>query len=209
MAFVPVANTAKVALLFTQYGQHLVNTLWFKKASPITSADLTTLCTALNSWVIAEMLPNQGSTVTYNGSEAVDMTTAGGTGVLVPVTSGNTGGIAGGGLPTNVTASVKFLTGLTGRSHRGRNYFIGLTNSGISGDELLSGSVTNILGIYDALGSYLVSTAFDQVIASLYSGVDSTGKPIPRAAGVTTVVVSYAMDIALDAMRRRLEGRGN
>jgi hypothetical protein len=73
----------------------------------------------------------------------------------------------------------------------------------------LSGSVTNILGIYDALGSYLVSTAFDQVIASLYSGVDSAGKPIPRAAGVTTVVVSYAMDIALDAMRRRLEGRGN
>jgi hypothetical protein len=208
MPFVPVPDAAKAALIFHQYGQKLVNTLWFKKSGGWSETDLNSLATALNSWVVTEMLPIQPPTVTYNGCEAVDMSAAGQEGVSVPVTTGNTGGSGIAGLPTNVTVAVKFLTGLTGRSNRGRNYYIGLNTTAVTGDSLTTGLDALILDIYNSLGSYLVDLAADHVVASLYSGVDSSGRPIPRTTGVTHTVVTYAMDTALDSMRRRLIGRG-
>jgi hypothetical protein len=209
MPFVPVPNTAKVALLFTQFGQKLVSTLWFEKASAWSSADLTTLATAVNSWAVANLLAHMNNSVSYNGCEAVDMSAPGSFGAFVPETPAVVGAGADTPLPSNVTAAVKFLTGLTGRSHRGRNFWVGLGSTSISGDTLVTTAQTSILGAYNALGSYLVGLATSHVVASLYSGIDSLGKPIPRTTGVTTPVVSYAMDTALDSMRRRLIGRGD
>lgn len=208
MAFVPVADTAKVALLFTQYNQKLVNTLWFHRTGGWDAASLTSLCTAINSWVVAEMLSSMNNTVTYNGSEAVDMTAEGQEGAFVPVTSGNVGTKSGDGLPSNVTAAIAFKTGFTGRSNRGRNFFIGLDPDQVAGDSLTPASIPFLTGIYDALASYLTGLAAEHVVASLYHGIDGDGKPIPRAAGIIHAVTSYFVDSALDSMRRRLIGRG-
>jgi hypothetical protein len=44
---------------------------------------------------------------------------------------------------------------------------------------------------------------------SRFSGVDEDGRPIPRVAGISTVVLSYGVtDNNLDSQRRRLAGRG-
>lgn len=208
MPFVPVADAAKAALKFTSFGQQCINTMWFTKSGGWTSTDLNDLCVALNSWVIAELLPLASNDTSYNGSSAVDMSAAGQEGVEVPVTPAEEGGNIVAGLPNNVTAAVKFLTGFTGRSNRGRNFFIGLGENQATGNTLASAAQTGILAAYDALASYLTGLAAEHVVASLFSGVDVNGNPIPRTAGVVKAVTTYAMDDVLDSMRRRLTGRG-
>lgn len=209
MPFVPVPNTAKVAVLWKQFGQKLVSTLWFEKASAWSSTDLVDLATAVNSWVVAEVLPHLSDTLNCEGTEARDMSALGAAGVLVPITPAASGAAGGGGMPTNVTAAIKFLTGLTGRSHRGRNFIPGIAPASISADAITSGSQAVFVAMYNALADYLVDLAATHVVASLYSGIGVDGKPTPRPEGVTTPVITYAMDTALDSMRRRLIGRGD
>ncbi len=208
MPFIPVADAAKVACKFTAYGQQFINTLWFTKSGGWTSTDLTDLCTAINSWVVAEYAPLMSNDYSFEGSTAVDMSAEGQEGVEVPLTTPEEGGNVVAGLPGNVTAAIKFLTGFTGRNNRGRNYFVGLGENQVTGNTIESAAVTGIQAAYDALGSYLVGLSADHVVASLYSGVDSNGKPIPRTAGVTKVITQYAMDNLVDSMRKRLTGRG-
>jgi len=208
MPFIPVADTAKAAIKFTVFGQNCVNTLWFKKSGGWDETDLNDLCVALNSWVIAELLPLMTNDLSFTGSSAVDMSAEGQEGVEVPVSPAEEGGNVVAGLPNNVTAAIKFLTGFTGRSNRGRNFFVGLGENQATGNTLAGATQTAIIAAYDALASYLTDLTADHVVASLYSGVDEEGHPIPRVAGVTKVVTQYAMDALLDSMRRRLEGRG-
>jgi len=208
MAFIPVADAAKVALKFTLFGQQCVNTMWFTKSGGWTSEDLVDLCTAVNSWCVAELMPNASHDVVFNGSTAVDMSAAGQEGVEVQLTPGEEGGNGSDALPSNVTAAIKFLTGFTGRSNRGRNFFIGLAPNTVADDNITTTVQGTLLAAYDALASYLTGLAAEHVVASLYSGVDSEGKPIPRSAGVVKAVTQYAMDTTIDSMRRRLIGRG-
>jgi len=208
MPFIPVADAAKVALKFTAYGQQFINTLWFTKSGGWTAEDLIDLCTAVNSWAIAEYVPLMSNEYSYEGSTAVDMSAEGQEGVEVPVVPPEEGGNVVAGLPGNVTAAIKFLTGFTGRSNRGRNYFVGLGENQVTGNTLSDSFTTAIIGAFDALASYLTGLAADHVVASLYSGVDSNGHPIPRSAGVTKVITQYAMDNLVDSMRKRLTGRG-
>jgi len=208
MAFIPVENTAKVALLFQQYGQKLVQTLWFNKASDWTSEDLNDLATAVNSWVVDELLPLMVNNVSFIGSTAVDMSAAGSEGVELLEGTPVAGSGGSQGLPSNVTAAIKFLTGLTGRSNRGRNFIVGIPREATTGDNINGASAAEFVSAYEALASYLTGLTADHVVASLYSGVDGDGHPIPRSAGVVHAVTSYAMDLALDSMRRRLIGRG-
>lgn len=208
MPFIPVNNAAKAALHFQSFGQQCVNTLWFIKDGGWNETDLNDLCVALNSWVIAELLPLASNDTTFSGTSAVDMSAEGQEGVEVPVSPAEEGGNIVAGLPNNVTAAVKFLTGFTGRSNHGRNYFVGLGENQAVGNTLSDSAQSAILAAYDELGTYLVGLAASHVVASLYSGVDSEGKPIPRVAGVVKTVTQYAMDNLLDSMRRRLTGRG-
>jgi hypothetical protein len=182
--------------------------MWFIKDGGWSSSDLNDLCIALNSWVIGEVLPLMSNDTTYTGSAAVDMSAPGQEGVEVPVSPAEEGGNVVAGLPNNVTAAIKFLTGFTGRSNRGRNYFIGLGENQATGNTLSDSAQSAIQAAFEALGGYLVGLGADHVVASLYSGVDSEGHPIPRSAGVVHSVTQYAMDNLLDSMRRRLTGRG-
>ena len=208
MAFIPVANTAKVALLFQQYGQKLVQTLWFTKGSDWSATDLNDLATAVNSWVVTEFMPLLVNNVTFMGSTATDMSSAGAEGVELLEGTPVAGSGGSQGLPSNVTAAIKFLTGLTGRSNRGRNFIVGIPREATTGDNINGASAAEFVTAYEALATYLTGITADHAVVSLYSGVDSNGKPIPRSAGVVHAVTSYAMDLALDSMRRRLIGRG-
>lgn len=208
MAFIPVPDAAKAAIKFLQYGQQMVNTLWFKLPGGWTTSDLTDLATALNSWVVAELLPQLSNTVTFLGTEARDMSAAGAEGVDIIVPGGSPGLNPNAPMPSNVTAAIKFGTGLTGRSNRGRNFIPGFASNNILNDRVTSAAQAFFQTAYELLPTYIVGLGAEHVVASLYSGVDGSGNPIPRASGITNAVVSYALNTALDSMRRRLLERG-
>jgi hypothetical protein len=69
--------------------------------------------------------------------------------------------------------------------------------------------IGDILAAYVALVAAVEPDGWDHVVVSRFSGVDEDGRPIPRVAGVSTVVLSYGVtDNNLDSQRRRLAGRG-
>lgn len=208
MAFIPVANTARVCLKYTLFDQQVCNIMWFEGSDPWDAAALLDLCTQLNSWVVGELQPIRSNSLIFTGSEARDMTTESAPSVEAPLATPVAGTLTGGGTPGNVALAIKFATGLTGRSFRGRNYMAGLDPDQITGNEISTGLRDAYLAAFDELGTYLVSTAAEHVVVSLFSGTDLNGAPIPRAAGVTTPVISYVVDRFVDSMRRRLTGRG-
>jgi len=182
--------------------------MWFEKGSVWTGPNLNDLCVAINSWVIAELLPTLSENLYFVGTEARSMEAVGSPGVEVPVVPAEQGEITYQALPGNVALAVKFLTGLTGRSFRGRNYLAGISEPHVTGNTLEASIYPVIVGAFEALASYLTGLATNHVIASLYSGIDVDGKPIPRSTGVTTPVTNYDMDRDVDSMRKRLNNRG-
>lgn len=114
-------------------------------------------------------------------------------------------------MPGNVTMSVSFRTALRGRSFRGRNYVAGLTEDQVAGNIFISTLSASWKAAYEAIAAAIASTGWTWVVVSRFSGVDAvTKEPIPRAAGVTTPVLSViVVDDFVDSQRRRLAGRGN
>jgi len=209
MPFIPVANTAKVAIKYLLYGQEVINTMWFNKGDDWSGEDLNTLAIAVASWVTDELMPLRTVDMTFTGIEARDMSAEGAEGVDLAITPAVAGGTSVAGLPSGVALSIKFLTGLTGRSNRGRNYLAGLFETEVTGNTVLNTTRDAYIAAFEALASYLTGLTADHVVASLYSGVDTEGHPIPRSAGVVHAVTSYALDTFVDSMRRRLTGRGS
>lgn len=114
------------------------------------------------------------------------------------------GNIATSCLPGNVAWAVKLLTGLTGRSYRGRSFFIGLAESSVSGNYIGQTTADAIVDAWVELKDVILpNLSAELVVVSRYTGGE------PRVAGVATPVttISYT-DLVVDSQRRRLPGRG-
>jgi hypothetical protein len=209
MAFTPVPNTARCCLKYTLFDQQVCNIMYFEKGSPWTASELVTLATAINSWVDAELLPLLSADMKFVGTEARSMEAESAPSVEVAISPPLEGDVANAGLPGNVALAIKFATGLTGRSFRGRNYIAGWPEQSVTGNKMLPAPQAALVVAFEQLASYLVGLAANHVVASLFSGVDPDGKPIPRTTGVTTEVSQYTADENIDSMRKRLNGRGS
>ena len=211
MPFVPVPNTAAVEIRMIQDGQQVENTLYFRLGSSLTPANLTQLCEDLESWWASLYSAQAATSVELVEVTATDVTTDTG-----PVGSFNPsetqlGALTSPALPNNVTIAVSFRTASRGRSFRGRNYFVGLTESQVTENTLSDPSTAAILGIYQALlpvgGTFTDDWIW--VVVSRFSGVDGDGVPIPRETGLSTPITSVVIvDKTIDSSRRRLPGRG-
>lgn len=204
MTFVPVPNTALVEVKHF-YGSEIVeNTLWFENIVDPTEGMLTTLAEnvatnwAINQLVYAStgvgMYQVSATSMTSNTSPSVDFTVS-------PIEFGL---IDSPVVPSSVTWTITFRTGNRGRSFRGRNYFIGLTESQVSGNGITSTLANNIISAYETFMAAVSTDGWQHVVASRFSG------GAPRTTGVTTPVTSYGyFDLYVDSMRRRLTGRGS
>jgi len=221
LPFIPVEHTAEAVMKFTRNGQQLRTVLHFKKgdASEFTSAELAVLGNGMNTAWVAHMRSTHDELTFYNGCTVQSLTAEDAGGVDVPLTADTQGtGVSGTPLPNNVTAAIKKLTGLRGRSFRGRIYHIGIA-SGYLADvgHLSAGTVTAYLNQWELFFAeiHALAGAFVHVVVSRYSGVENVivggrykRQAIPRDAGVATPVTSLQMDATLDSQRRRLPGRG-
>jgi len=210
-----VYNPAVVEAIF-QYlwnGQTCMNTLWFKTVddSEPSPVDLAGLAGDLHDWYSNELIPIQGPQCALTEiflrqaveEGGVEYTLAGG-----PTDVGIAGGDPEAG---NVTLTVSFRTGLSGRARRGRNYSVGMTKSQQSGGTASSTYVDALEAAYIALFGYINGTGtFEWIVYSQYDGINpTTGKPIPRALSlVTPVTTALVVDDRTDSQRRRLRARG-
>lgn len=200
MAFQSVPGTAEVVIRYIQNGEEMVNVLYAFKPGGYTLSDVTTLATNVDISVAANWLPDQSLDTAYvstlvrglefeNDVEALKATSAG-PGLIVTA-----------GLPNSVTLSIKKTSGLTGRSARGRLYWIGIPAAKLQTDEnrVFAAYVGDVLNAVEAMRVSLATIGWQPVLVSRFSG------GVKRAFGITFPWVSVvAVNDIVDTQRRRL-----
>jgi hypothetical protein len=210
MPFVPVPNTALVEVRMQANAQQVENTLWFTFPDPPDADALATLCAQIRTWWVTFIAPLTSSAVQLREIQATSMHSATApTAALSPATL-TIGGSTPNIVSNNVTMAVSFRTASRGRSFRGRNYIVGLTEDQVAGNQVVAGITTLWLAAYEHLLGSAATPGSIWVVASRFSGVSGPEHtPVPRAAGIVTEVTSVVVvDDNVDSARRRLTGRG-
>lgn len=203
MPFQPVPDTCRVELRYTWNLQQCMNTLYFKNPLGWSVAALQVLCQEIADVWSASWKAQQAATVTLRElvatqleSEIDNQYT-----LLMPIGSVGTAGTPS--LPNNVSFCVSFRTGLTGRSARGRNYFVGLVEGAVVDSTVNSASINAIVAGYQQVLALNETLSQEWVIVQRYSEGNLLPQGITRA--VNSIVV---VDAVVDSQRRRLPGRG-
>jgi hypothetical protein len=201
MAFQKVQESAEIVIAYTGSGSNMVNVVGAHKVGGYVLADLTSMAAAVDAMVTLEWLPIQTNDVTYvsttvrgldkeNDLEAVDAT----------------GTAAGGdiekGEPGNVTIAIKKASGFTGRSARGRLYWIGMISSALGTDLNIVDPtpLAEIVAAVDDLRLTIIAEGWLPVIISRFAG------GVKRTDGaVFSWLTSTAVGNTVDSQRRRLQ----
>ena len=170
------------------------------KAGGYALADLVVLASAVDVAVAANWLPIQSSDYLYLNTVVRGLEFINDQEVLDAASSA-VGALGSTALPDNVTLSIKKSSGLTGRTARGRMYWIGTHTTDIATNEntYVAGSVTAITAAIEAVRVAITATVWTAVIVSRFlDGVKRpTGATFPW---ITTVAVNGNVD----SQRRRL-----
>lgn len=200
MAFQAVPDTAQITVEYTQNNEICLNTFYGLKPGGYNLTELGQLANSIDNGVGASWLPIQTQDTTYNRTIVRGLALEND---LEVVDSGNFGpGLAlFRGSPNNVTYSIKKSSGLTGRSARGRCYWIGLSNADLDINEnrVTGGAAVAIIAAVEAIRVATAVLGWQPVLVSRFSG------GVQRLIGVTFPWVSTdAVNDNIDSQRRRL-----
>lgn len=204
MAFQPVGQTYQATLNYRQDAQEVQNCLYFEYTGVADSTPMTNLANALITWWGSNLKPLQSTTVALDNVEVRDLEVEGGLVVVSQSSLPDFGSQGDTPLPNGTCLSVSFRTGLAGRSHRGRNYTVGMTQSQYIQSDAELAYATAIVEAYEALIS--LATAQDLVWVVVSRWLNKAKRAVGIRTPITSVLVA---DLTLDSQRRRLPGRGN
>lgn len=196
-------SAAQVELVYQWDSQICENTLYFDVGVVPGSPELVALASFVRDWWDANVKPLVSNSVQLISIKATSLQSASAPGIEfttgLPITGTK---VATPALPNNVTCTVTFLTALRGRSYRGRNYVVGLTEGDVGGNRINGALATQYRNAYIDLQ---VDAAVEGTPWCVYSRYTNGGE---RAVGVLTPVTGVKVDETLDSQRRRLPGRG-
>lgn len=203
--FIPAPNTASVEMIYSVGGETCENVFHVYKGSPYTLADLQALRGLVLTWYTSTWKGQVHVSVTLVRIRTKALDTD-----IAPmedyaVTSGGGGGLSSGSLvANNVTYCLKLATGLSGRSARGRWYFIGMSsNSMLSSVDVSAPYRDAVVANLTTLKTNLAAAGHTFCVTSFrHNGAW-------RATAVNYDIVSIVgVDLHIDSQRRRLAGRG-
>jgi len=153
MAFQPVVDTAAIDIIYTQHGETLQNVFYARLPGGYLLADLVALAAQIDSLIPANWFPEQAVEAVYQRTEVRGLAVQNDL-LATDNTSTGPGTNPSGALPNSVTVAIKKESGLTGRSARGRCYWIGVPLG-----KLLASDENKLAAAYVAL----VTAAVDAV----------------------------------------------
>lgn len=169
MAFQAVPDTVEIAINYTWEAVPVQNTLHALFAGNYTLADLQALADAVEAEVVSGWLPLQINSLLLTGIEVRGLDQE--NDLLVENVVANTPGTINiEGVPNSVSLSIKKGSGLTGRSARGRLYWLGM----------------NINANEPADPNFWTSAQVNSVVAA----VEAMRTEINAVSGWTAVIVS-------------------
>lgn len=199
MAFQSVPGCVEAVTRYVLNSKNIVNVLTFRAASgDYDQAAVDQLSAYIDGWVGAYLLNDLPQSIQYlrtdvRGLQEVNDVTAS------AAASAGAGTFAAPAMPNQVTFVIKFLSGLTGRSARGRWYAPAIPLNMVQANERLI-TATHADALRDALTAMALGlpAGWIHVVVSRYA--DKTQRPT----GVFFPVLSYAYtDLFLDTQRRR------
>jgi len=200
MAFQSAPNMAEIIVSYTGHSQEFKNIMHAHLPGGYDLADLTALGVAIDAEVAAEWLPLQSLDYLYNNTTVRGLEFINDQEVINN-TSSAVGGKDAGAMPDNVTLSIKKVSGVTGRSGRGRLYWIGTHEGDIASNENSYTTVAAlaITAAVDDMRIAIDSTVWDAAILSRFTN------GLKRPFGVPFDWIStVAVNNNVDSQRRRL-----
>jgi len=125
MAFQKVPRTVEIDHIFTLNGVTVQNTHYAQLPTPYSQADLQALVDMIDLVFPGAYQPHMPDEVTYVRSEVTGLDAPNDLTASQNLSTGD-GTNVGTALPNNVTFAIKKSSGLTGRSARGRIFWIGI-----------------------------------------------------------------------------------
>lgn len=197
MAF-PVPDTIGLEIRGTLNGQDVENTFYYRYIAVPDESELQTLVNTVGEYWEEEalaVLPNQ-----WVGREVYARDLA------APITvqasdssiSGLNGSGAGQTMPGFNTLAIARRSGLTGRSARGRIFWMGLDETWVNGNSITAGVADLMVDVIENMDDLVVTLGFTPVIVSrVQSGVTLT---VPLTYPITQWLVT---DYNVDTRRSR------
>lgn len=201
-AFIPAVNTAKLTMNYLLRGQQVMNVHYFRNTAGWDAASIEELAIEAAAAWGAHMSALQPVALELISVVALDVDTSDSFTFELPV--GSNGTALGEALPGNVTLAVKFLTGFSGRSRRGRMYWLQLTEGQVDGDtvdeEFLPDLLNGVAQFFQAIETAM-ATVTHVVVSYCNDGAW-------LSSALITGVTGYTSEGIVDSQRRRLTGRG-
>ena len=199
MAFQRVPFTVKISVEGHNQGVPIVNTFYAQKAGGYVQSDLVTLGNAVDLWVAQYYRPRFSNDYTYDRT-VVRGLNAEFDNEIEDSSSAGAGGVAAPSMPPQVSFAVKRVTGLTGRSARGRIFWHSIPQTAVNADSnyINQSEADFILAAMAEFTATLLLAGFVEVVVQRFSD----GNPLLEA--VVRPVLNYAIsDLLLDTQRRR------
>jgi len=201
MTFIPVPNAGLLTAQFQdQDGVIAVNRHYMQISAAPDSAELGDVASAYLDWFVEQFAVGMENNWSLTGLSVRDMNVEDGFEFIQSSILPVNGTVGSGRLPNQVSATVTWITGIVGRSFRGRTYVVGLPGSSVATGQkrLTDVAQSDFQDRFNGLLTVLGEAAHPLVVVSLESGL------VPREAGVSTLVASARMNFPLATQRRRL-----
>lgn len=202
MAFQPVPDAVEINVIYDQSGEVVQNVFYAEIPGGYSLVDLQLLADVMDAQIQGTWKTQQSTDATYLRIEVRGLAAIND---LFASNNDNTGpGVGvGGSLPNQVTLAIKKASALTGRSARGRCYWIGVLRAQLtvaSDNEFEAAYVAAVVAAVDSIRTSIDGTPlWVPVLVSRFSG------GLPRSQGVTFPWVStLSVDNTADTQRGRL-----
>lgn len=201
MAFQAVPDVCEGIVVF-QYSSELFwqNTFHFEREGGYTQAQVDTLATTLDGWAGIQARPLISSDVNYHHVEVRGLAFENDLFSLAQAGAG--AGTLGAGVSSlNQAYAIKRVTGLTGRSARGRIYWAGFPKASVVANSLTQAYADNIVSALENMQTSVGIIGWTMVVVSRRNAGAA------RPTGITFPITGWSnTDTQVDTMRKRLPG---
>lgn len=202
MVFQPVLNTAQVNVIYDLNNQQVENVFYGEFPGGYDQVELDALAVRMDLRVRTNFLPQQPPEAVYQRVEVRGLEFE--NDLIATFSAGPAPGVQPtAALPNNVTLSIKQSSGFTGRSARGRTYFIGIPQGTLLSSDESFLNPAYVGAVVVALGE--IRTGIESLPGWNAVLVSRISNGVPRAFGKTFPWISEtAINDRVDSQRGRL-----
>lgn len=198
MAFIPVPDVIQVEVRAVLVSRPVENTFYYLVPGVIDQELLDAVAETARDYV-EENAAIFSTAWLFNGVYARDLSDSTFLSALAPATD-VINGTQSGPLPNNASFAIKRTSGFSGRSARGRIFWMGMCDSYLSStNTVASVSANSMVSWLEGLDAAIASEGVTPVIVSRFNA------GVPRTTGVTYVITDWSYtDLQVDTQRGRL-----